>query len=93
MKNNVLAFVLVAALLVTVLLNALFAFRYVQLVGRVASGQMSVTQANLNRQMVQRLAQDALDYSVKNPTINPVLYATGIKAPVGGVTTNRPAAR
>jgi len=90
MKNNLLAFVLVAALLVTVLLNALFAYRYVQLVGRVSAGQVGVSQANMNRQMVQAMAQEALEYSVKNPSINPILYATGIKA---GISTNRPPAR
>ena len=86
MKNSPLALVLIGLLLVSVLLNSILIYRHVFLVRDLRQLQYQALTINNNRTIATSLANEALEYSKRNPAINPVLESLGIKArPQAGV--------
>jgi hypothetical protein len=52
--------------------------------------RMSAARVNNNRALVASLANDAMEYSKKNPSIDPILEAAGVKP---AKATSAPAAK
>ena len=84
-SNAILTVLLGISLLLSVIFCLQFTFQTREL--RKLSGQ--VNNINMYRNWVQSLAADCIQYSEKNPTINPILESVGLKAP----KTNQPAAK
>jgi len=86
MKNNIVAATLLGMLLVSTFVTAVFTYRYVSIDRKLRGLQVTVDQINNNRNIMQALANDTLEYSKKNPSIDPILQSIGLKR-----STNAPA--
>ncbi len=51
--------------------------------------QAQVSQINNNRMLLQALANDLLEYSKKNPSINPILESAGLRLTNAPSATNK----
>jgi hypothetical protein len=86
MKSNLANMVLTAFLAVSLLLSVVFCLQFMFRVReyRSISGQINIVNAERGR--LQQLAAECLQYSEKNPAINPILETVGLKpktAPAG----------
>lgn len=86
MKSNLANMVLTALLAVSLLLSVVFCLQFMFRVReyRSISGQINII--NAERVRLQQLAAECLQYSEKNPAINPILETVGLKpkaAPAG----------
>lgn len=59
----------------------LFAYEYVQLTRALNRAQITVNQVEVRQNRLKALVAEAMDYSQRNPAINPLLYAIGAKQP------------
>lgn len=93
--TTALLFILVASALASVVLCWVYISNAREL--RVLQGQAAMV--NNNRAYINALASDALEYSKKNPAIDPILEAAGIKpgksapAPGAGAASTKPASK
>ena len=96
MKNNPLTTVLLGVLTVSALLSVGFCWRYVSNTRELRTLQTQASLINNNRTMINSLANDAVEYSKKNPAIDPILESVGLKpsksAPAA-TTTTKPATK
>jgi hypothetical protein len=92
MKNNALTNLLVGLVVLSVLATAGLAYIYVRSVQRLNQLQLQTAVINRNRTLVNSLASEALEYSKRNPAIDPVLQSVGLK-PRPGVGAPQPAAK
>ncbi len=94
MKPSRLLLLLVCAQVVVALLVAVLCLQQIQATrqsGIQARGiNQLATQINLNQRALQALASDALEYSRKQPAIDPLLISLGIKALVTNPPTSSP---
>ena len=79
MKNNPLTTVLLGVLTVSALLSVGFCWRYVSTTREMRALQTQASLINNNRTMINALAADAVEYSKKNPAIDPILESVGLK--------------
>jgi hypothetical protein len=79
MKNNPLTTVLLGVLTVSALLSVGFCWRYVSTTRELRALQTQASLINNNRTMINALAADAVEYSKKNPAIDPILESVGLK--------------
>jgi hypothetical protein len=79
MRNNQIAVVLAGLLLVSTLITAFLTIRYTLSVRKLQAYAARAVQANSSRSLVQSLINDTLEYSKKNPDINPLLQEVGVK--------------
>jgi hypothetical protein len=79
MRNGALTTLLVGLLVLSVLATAGLALYYVRSVRTLNVLQLQTTVINRNRSLVNSLAGEALEYSRRNPSIDPVLQSVGIK--------------
>ncbi len=79
MNKNPLVTLLMVLLLLSVLAAAGLSFWYVQSTRRLNLLQWQATQATRNRNIVQNLANEAVEYGKRNPAIDPVLQSVGLK--------------
>ena len=94
MKNHPIAAGLVAILMLSVLANVGFAYRYVHSIGTVQGLQVQTAMANRNLALAQAMAKDAAEYSKRNPAIDPILQSVGISvAPGPEKPSTRPASK
>ncbi len=91
MKNSSIAAIFVAILLLSVSVTALLAYRYIHNTSYLQVLQDQVLQVGSNRSRASALAADAVEYSKRNPAIDPILFATGIKVPAGNPAATAPA--
>lgn len=70
---------------------AWYAFQYVQLTRALNKAQFTVTQVELRQNRLKALVNESVEYSQRNPAINPLLYAIGAK-PAPGSASRPPAA-
>ncbi len=93
MKSNSSTTGLTVALAISLILSVIFCmqfmFRTREL--RALSGQIATI--NGYRNGIQQLAADCLQYSEKNPAINPVLEAVGLKPGKGNPAAAKPAGK
>jgi hypothetical protein len=79
MKNNPLTTVLLGVLTVSALLSVGFCWRYVSNTRELRALQTQASVINNNRTMINSLANDTVEYSKKNPAIDPILESVGLK--------------
>jgi hypothetical protein len=94
MKNNPMTTVLLGVLTVSALLSVGFCWRYVSTTRELRSLQTQANLINNNRTMINALANDAVEYSKKNPAIEPILESVGLKpGKSASATTSKPATK
>lgn len=88
---NILLVVLALSALATVVLSAM----YISAARELRQLQTQAASMQNNRSIVAAVANEALEYSKKNPAINPILEGAGIKAATGAppASTPRPAGK
>ena len=81
MQKSPLTAILLTVLLVNVLATAVLAFGYIWQMREAQRLQAQINSINQTRNLVQTLANEALEYSKRNPAIDPLLQSVGLKAP------------
>jgi hypothetical protein len=94
MKSNALITALNVVLACFLLMAAFLCIQYVFIARQLRSLTVQVAMINNSRPLLQALENDCLEYSKKNPAIDPILESVGLKpartAPAG---TTKPAPR
>lgn len=80
MRNDALTKLLVGLVILSVLVTSGFAFLYVRSVQKMNRLQLQAALVNRNRALVNSFAAEAVEYSRRDPTIDPLLQSLGIKA-------------
>jgi pantoate kinase len=95
MKNNLATAILLGVLAVSALSSVVMCWMYISNTREIRSLQGQATLINNRRAAINSLANDCLKYSERNPAIDPILHAAGVKAPRTGTipATNKPAIR
>jgi 6-phosphofructokinase len=83
MKSDPLTGTLVGVLAVSVLLSGYYFYSYVAKTREIRQSQMMLMNINARRQAMNALVMDVLEYSKKNPAIDPLLEASGLKPKTG----------
>ena len=89
MTPNRLSAALVGLLLLAVLATAVLSVTYIQTVRKLQRLQYQITYNSWTLNQAQQLAGEAIDYSKRNPAIDPVLQSLGLK----NKATNSPPAK
>lgn len=85
---------LLVVLVVSALCSVAFCGFYVRDAMRLRDLQRSTSTVQSYRNTVVALINDTIEYSKKNPSIDPILEAAGFKPKSGaGSTTNKPAGK
>jgi hypothetical protein len=100
MKNDPLTTALLGALLVSALLSLVFFERFIansRELRTINTRAAYIQSMNNNRQLLNALANDAIEYGKKNKDIEPLLESFGLKpgkgAAAAAATTNKPATK
>jgi len=91
MKNDPLTTILLGLLTVFALTSVAFCWLYVSNTRELRTLQFQVATVQNNRNLVNSLANDSVEYSKKNANIDPILEAVGLK-PGKTALTNAPKA-
>jgi len=91
MKNDPLTTILLGLLTILALASVVFCWLYVSDTRQLGSLQFQVATVQNNRNVLNALANDAVEYSKKNPAIDPILESVGLK-PGKSAPTNAPKA-
>ena len=93
MKNNALVVLLVVAGL-SAMLSVGLCWSYILRAGEYNRLRKMTAHVNQRVMVVQALVNDTMEYSKKNPAIDPLLESVGLKQPKSAATaTNRPATK
>jgi hypothetical protein len=79
MKSNALTNLLVGLVVLTVLATTALALYYVRSVQKLNGLQLQTSIINRNRALASSLVNDAVEYSKRNPAIDPILQSIGVK--------------
>jgi len=79
MKSNALASLLTGAIIVCALITGFFFLRYYLALKELQRLQGQYVFMNNARNAAQSLANEAMEYSKRNPSIDPILYQYAIK--------------
>ncbi len=95
MKNSASTQILLGLLALCVLASVVLCWFYIHSAGELRRLQINAGAINQRRAAITALANDAVEYSQKNPGILPVLEAAGIKLAkpatnAAATTTNKP---
>ena len=90
MRKSALTNLLVGLAALSVVATAGLASYYVRSVQKLNRLQFQVAVINRNRSLVNALANEAMEYSKRNPAIDPVLQSVGIR-PKGSLPPSQPA--
>ena len=93
MKNSPLTTLLLALLTASALLSVVLCWLYISRAREMRNYRDLVGKIENNRRLAQALATEAVEYSKKNPAIDPLLEAAGIKAKAAPAATNKPAGK
>lgn len=94
MQNNALTQLLVGLVVLSVLASSGLAFYYVRSVQALNRLQLQTAVINRNRSLVNALAADTVEYSKRNPAIDPLLQSVGMKPrPAGAAPANQAPAK
>lgn len=89
MRNNALTQLLVGLVALSVLASSGLAFYYVRSVRALNQLQLQTAVINRNRSLINALAADAVEYSKRNPAMDPLLQSVGMKGrPTGSAPVN-----
>jgi hypothetical protein len=88
MTKSPLITVLLAALLISALASVGFCWAYIGRAMELRGLQYQLANVQNNRTFIFGLAKEASDYSEKNPDIDPILQAAGLKPPKGAASPN-----
>jgi hypothetical protein len=83
MRNNALTSLLVGLVALSVIATASLAFFYVRSVQKLNRLQFQTSVINRNRALINSLASESVEYSKRNPAIDPLLQSVGIKPKAG----------
>jgi len=92
MKNSPLATVLLVLLACAAIGSLLLCWTYIKTTRELRMLQSRVADVNAKQQFMNLLVNDVLEYSKRNPQIDPILENSGIKPKPGGSApaTNSP---
>ena len=93
MKNSPLITVLLIALAITSGTALVLCYVYNSRISETHSLKFQANNIETTRRMATSLAAEAIEYSKKNPSIEPVLEASGLKPKAGTAPTNKPAGK
>jgi hypothetical protein len=79
MKSNPLTSLLLAVLFVNAAFTALMTYNYVQSIRTLQTLQVQRTAMNRELNVFNSLVNDTLEYSKRNPAVEPVLQSIGMK--------------
>jgi hypothetical protein len=91
MRNNAFTQLLVGVTALSILATAGLAFYYVQTVRKLNYLQSQAAIINRNRTLVNALVMETVEYSKRNPAIDPILQSVNIKARPGAPSSPKPA--
>jgi hypothetical protein len=80
MKNNLVATLLVGLVGLEVLVAGVLCVRYLNVTALSPKLQERIDEVNRSQALVKSLANDILEYSKRNPAIDPLLQQFGLKA-------------
>jgi hypothetical protein len=83
MKRSPLTTVLLVLVTISALASLVLCWMYISNTRELRNLQTQATGVNNNRSIIQALANDCVEYSKKNPAINPILEQAGVKPPSG----------
>ena len=89
MKNSPLTTLLLALLTASALLSVALCWLYIGRGRELRNLQNLVGRIQNNRQLAQNLAAEGLEYSKKNPAIDPILEAAGVKTHATASSPNK----
>lgn len=84
MKGNSLILGLAFVLAALSLGVTLLAYQYVQLTRTFNGAQFAISQVELRQNRLKALVGEAVEYSKRDSSIDPLLYSVGAKQPPGG---------
>lgn len=90
MKNSPVLPILVGVLFLCGVMTAAFSFWYFISVKELQRLQAQYISINNNRNAVQSLAAEAVEYSKKNPAIDPILFEFEVKSRAAAPTGTPP---
>ena len=88
-RTDPIASVVGILVLVAVLLTAGLCYWHLQCSRQLQRLQAQTALVNRNRAVVQSLVSEVMEYSKKNPAVDPILQSMGLK-PKGATNTARP---
>ncbi len=83
MKNSPLTTVLLVVAVIASLSATLLCYLYITNARELRDAQAKVAQINNSRVLINSLVGDLVEYSKKNPAIDPILESAGIKPKAG----------
>ena len=79
MKNNPLTTVLLGVLTLSALASVVLCWLFISNTRELRTLQFGVATVQNNRNVINSLASDAVEYSKKNPAIDPILQSVNLK--------------
>ena len=79
MKNNQLTTILLGLLTLSALASVVLCWLYISNTRELRGYQTQVAAINNNGAVMRALANDTVEYSKKNPAIDPILVSVGLK--------------
>jgi len=93
MKSNASNLILTVLLAISLLMSVIFCLQYTFQTRELRRISGQINQINMHRNWVQSLAADCVQYSDKNPDINPILQSVGLKPGKTNLPAANPAAK
>lgn len=93
MKNSPFNAIFVAAVVVSSLWSIWLCYSLISRTRDLRTLQAQANLVNYQQAVLSSLANDALEYSKKNPAIDPLLESLGIKQRSNAALTNKPAGK
>jgi hypothetical protein len=94
MKNNGMTTILLGILTLSALASVVLCWLYISNTRELRTLQGQANIINNNRTVINALASDTMEYSKKNPAIDPILESVGLKpGKAAPSATNKPATK
>jgi hypothetical protein len=93
MKSNSFASILLGVLFISALASVVLCYMWVQNVRQFRGLQQQVARMNQNKVVATQLAGELIEYSKRNPAIDPLLVNFRIKEQAAGAGTAKPATK
>lgn len=93
MKNNPLITILLGVLTVSALASIVLCWLFISNTRKVNTLRVEVGRVITTRNFVNALANDAVEYSKKNPSIEPILHSVGVHKPGATTATSKSATK
>jgi len=91
MKKQPLILTLMVVLFINAVATPILSYRFIQITRELNRLKSQYNAVNGNTQLLQQMLSESIEYSKKNPALDPVLERIGVKAkPTTPVTTTKP---